>query len=82
MRYYQQIYRQNQLQMVLWVDKNWRDYEESSWPVSSPEWIGEEEYDYVVIAVKREALAMEIQKELVEIGIRENQILWREPAIF
>lgn len=81
-RYYQQIYRQNQLQIVLWVDKNWRDYDESSWPVVSPERIKKLRYDYVVVAVKKEMLAKEIKRELVGIGVPENRILWREPVIF
>ena len=78
-RYYRQIYRQNQIRMVLWVDKNWRDYKDVS--VSAPEEIVKFEYDYIVIAVKRKDLADEIRGELIEMGIRESKILWREPAV-
>ncbi len=65
--------------MVLWVDKNWRDYKDVS--VSAPEEIVKFEYDYIVIAVKRKELADEIRGELIEMGIRESKILWREPAV-
>ena len=80
-RYYQQIYRQNRLRMVLWVDRNWRNYKEKSFPVSAPERLEESEYDYIIIAVKRRELADEIRDQLECMGIGRKQILWREPVV-
>ncbi len=80
-RYYRQIHRQNQLQMVLWTDKNWMDYEEASLPILPPEQIGEIDYDYIIIAVKKKELADEIQGELVKMNVGKDKILWRPPAI-
>lgn len=80
-RYYQQIHRQNQLCLVLWVDRNWKDYEAGSMPVSSPKLISGSKYDYIIIAVKRKELADEIRNELADMGVQEDQILWRPPAI-
>ena len=81
MRYYRQIYRQKLFQMVLWIDKNWKQYADRDFPVSAPEKLAECEYDYIIIAVKRMELAKEIKKELTGQGIKESRILWREPAV-
>ena len=81
LRYYQQIYRQRLLQLVLWVDKKGKRESGTAMPISAPEEIGEVEYDYLVIAVKKKELAEEIRKELTGKGIQEEKILWRPPAI-
>ncbi len=80
-RYYRQIHRQNQLQMVLWADKKWREYSDSPFPISSPEGIRDVEYDYIIIAVKQKELAERIREELEETGADREQILWRPPAV-
>lgn len=79
--YYRQVLRQKLLQLVLWADKDWKDFEDKPLPVSAPKRIMESEYDYLVIAVKRKELAEEIRKELMEAGVREDRILWRPPAV-
>ncbi len=79
--YYRQILRQKLLQLVLWADKAWKDFEDKPLPISAPKRIMESEYDYLVIAVKRKELAEEIRKELMEAGVREDRILWRPPAV-
>lgn len=81
MRYYRQIYRQNLLQIVAWVDKNWKQYADCDLPVSALEKLAEYNYDYIVIAVKKKEMAEEIKKELTRQGIAEECILWREPAV-
>lgn len=80
-RYYRQIHRQNLLQIAAWVDKNWEQCAEHNFPVSAPETLAECEYDHIVIAVKKRSVAEEIKKELIERGIAEECILWREPAV-
>ncbi len=81
MHYYRQIHRKKQLQLVLWADKKWKDYADASIPVSSPEQMAGTECDYIIIAVKKKELAEEIRNELMKMGFRRNQILWREPAV-
>lgn len=80
-RYYQQIYRQNRLLMVLWVDRNWKDYKEKSFPVSAPESLKGYKYDYIIIAVKKRELADEIRDQLADMDVRREQILWKEPVL-
>lgn len=79
LRYYQQIFRQKELYMVLWVDKQWERYRKTI-PVTSPEELAFHEYDYIIIAVKKETLAEEIRRELTAKDIAGEKILWRIPA--
>lgn len=80
-RYYRQIHWQNQLQLVLWADKKWRDYADTSLPIVSPEQLLQTEYDYIIIGVKRRELAEAIRDELLEMGVDRDRILWRMPAV-
>lgn len=82
MSYYRQIFLQKQMNLVLWVDKNWKEYEERYMPVSNPKKIREYEYDYLIIAVKTRKLADEISLELTNQGIDTDKILWRAPAVW
>ena len=38
------------------------------------------DYDYVVIAVKREQIAMDISDSLKQYGIAEDKIVWKYPV--
>lgn len=80
--YYRQIHFRKLANMVLWVDKNWENYQDSYMPVSSPDSIKDCEYDYLIIAVKKKELADEIRQELIQQGIEDKRILWRVPAIY
>ncbi len=79
--YYWQIWRQKLIKIVLWVDKDWKKYENQSVPVHSPELIGTYEYTYLVIAVKEKELADEIRRSLIKQGVPGEKILWRVPAM-
>lgn len=79
--YYWQICRQKFLKIVLWVDQDWKRYENQPIPVYSPEILGRYDYDYLIIAVKRKELADEIRTSLVKQGALKEKILWRAPAM-
>lgn len=79
--YYRHIYRQGALEMVLWVDKTFTEYQEHFYPVVSPDKLSGCEYDYIIIAVKQEKTADEIRTELTGKGITDEKILWRVPAV-
>ncbi len=81
MDYYRLIFRRNLVHLVLWVDKGWKTYQNDYTPVLSPKEIWNYEYDYIIIAIKKEKIAKEIQQELVQMGIAEEKILWRVPAV-
>lgn len=81
MDYYRLINRQKRLELVLWVDKDWKKYHDISTPVYDPETIKNYNYDYIIIAVKKRVIADEIRQELVKRGIETDKILWKVPAI-
>ena len=58
--------------MVLWVDKNWRDYKDVS--VSAPEEIVKFEYDYIVIAILLSDTSKKIKEELIGCGVQKEKI--------
>lgn len=72
--YYWQIRKSNEIDLVLWVDKN-----EHSDKVTEPEQLHNVEYDYIIISVKDKYLADKIIDELIAKGIDEKKLLWREP---
>ncbi len=79
--YYRQIYRRRLAELILWVDKGWREYQNDYTPVYAPEEIKNYMYDYIIIAVTKKGLADEIRRELIQKGVAEEKILWRMPVI-
>ncbi len=79
--YYRQIFRRKLANLVLWVDKSWKELKNDYTPVSSLEEIMVNEYDFVIIAVTKKELADEIRRELIQKGVAEEKILWRMPVI-
>lgn len=64
--------------IVLWVDKA----KSTGIPeVVSPEKVLVCEYDYVLVGVYKMSLFLEIKRELIDLGIPENKIVW-ETAVF
>lgn len=63
----------------LWVDKKPELYAGQLTKVEPVERIFDVEYDYIVIAVKKEKAAKDIEDELISMGIEEDKILWGEP---
>ncbi len=78
--YYRQLYRQTNLHIVLWVDREWKKKSMNQAPIVSPECIFNCEYDYIVIAVKEKELSYKIRGELIDKGISEKKILWKPPV--
>lgn len=64
--------------LVLWVDKNPRKYQEEQWEVSDVRCILEQEYDYIIVAVALEDIYELIKEELLLIGVSEEKILWNK----
>lgn len=62
----------------LWVDKNTNTYE-NMYTISKVKDVLNCKYDYIVIALKSESLATEVIKELSEIGVETDRIIWKKP---
>lgn len=63
---------------MAWVDKAFYKYKDLKEKVCSPDEINNIEFDYIILAVWDEEVALEIKKELMEKGISEDVILWNK----
>lgn len=76
--FYRQIIGTGCCELVLWVDRN---YEKFDSQVSSPEKIKETSYDKIVIAVADKRVADSICKYIVELGVKEDRVIWEDPRL-
>lgn len=77
--YYKQLIYTHYCHVILWVDINWKKYETEN--VVAPEKIREKEYDYIVVATKRESMALEIRRTLLNMDVDNKKIVWRYPVV-
>ena len=73
---YEKICHNTQIKIVHWIDKKANELKADGWPVEMPNNLILNDYEKIVIAVKRKTLAESIQKELVTMGISAEKILW------
>lgn len=77
--YHKQIKDCMNMELCGWVDKNYSKYQNEQLNVQPIEYIYETEYDYILIAVRKEVIFQEIKKELTDRGISEDAIIWGRP---
>jgi len=78
--YYYQLEKSGLPKEIKWIDREWERYKNERVEVESIESVLDRECDYILIAIKREMLAMDIKKELVERKINADKIIWKEPV--
>jgi len=66
---------------LCWVDKQYEKYVEQGLDVASVESLDTTEFDVVLIATQHEGLAGQITEELIDRGIPEEKILWKQPGL-
>ena len=66
-------------EIVLWVDKNYKYYQDINMSVVAVERLMNKEYDLIYIAVSEQEVAKKIKIELIEKGIPGNKLIWKEP---
>lgn len=66
-----------ELQIVYWVDRNYKNIEDS-YPVKNPREIVGQEYDYIIISVMRDSAVESICNDLNELGAEQQRIKWLE----
>lgn len=77
---YYKIYQRNQeIDLVSWVDEKCDVLCEDGYVVEPVNRIMTLEYDYILIGVKKIETAEEIKKRLKDMGIPNEKILWKEP---
>ena len=72
--YYRQLLESKYCNIIAWADKN-----SNIENIITPEKIRNMDFSKVIIAVYSESLAEEIEKELVDLGISKEKIVWAEP---
>lgn len=69
------VNQSHQFNLVLWIDQNWKIYQENGFPVSQIENVLKVHFDYIVIAVFKINIISEIRMNLIEIGIPSEKII-------
>ena len=77
--YYKQIKDCMNMELCGWVDKNYGKYQAEELDVQPIEYIQKTEYDYILIAVRKQTVFEEIKKELSAMGISEDAVIWGRP---
>lgn len=77
---YSELSRIPNIDIVLWVDKNYEFYNYECHRIAPPQEIVSREFDYVLIAIKNKELANAIKDDLVEkYRLSSCKILWCNP---
>ena len=69
-------------EVVVWVDKNWKRYQNQNkemLPVEGIEKLQTSIFDYLCIAIYRKELVDEIKQELLALRIENKKIVWVKP---
>lgn len=77
--YYRLCQKDEGMQVILWVDKNWECLQEDGWKVQPISDIHGKDYDLILIAVKDKEKAEEIKSQLQKLAIDASRILWKKP---
>lgn len=77
--YYKQIKDCMNMELCGWVDKNYGKYQAEELDVQPIEYIQKTEYDYILVAVRKQTIFEEIKKELSAMGISEEAVIWGRP---
>lgn len=79
--FYGQIQNSEKMRLVLWVDKEAEEIKDTCEKIRPVSQIKRVEYDYVIVAVKAEEIAMDIAEHLVrDYGVQRNKICWSKPV--
>ncbi len=65
--------------IVSWVDKNFKYYQNINLPVTTPHRLADKDFDLIYIAVSDQEVAEKIKMELLAKGIPYNKLIWKEP---
>ncbi len=79
--YYNQLAKEQACEIVLWVDKNYKNIEDTPMMLSAVNTIKNIQYDCILVAVFDKNVACEIKKELSNIGISSAKVIWSEPKM-
>lgn len=77
--YHKKIVNCMKFHLCGWVDINYKEYRKDGLDLQPVEYIRNSEYDYILVAVNSETVFCDIKKELKDIGVIEDKIIWGKP---
>ena len=77
--YFFQLQKRRDISVCLWIDKEYRKYQEEGFPVEDCIKIVGAAYDYVILAVKNPMIMGQIRDELMDKGVEGDKIIWKTP---
>lgn len=79
--YMRNLIKTNYAKVVAWVDKAYGKFPDLGEQVQSPYMLPELFFDYIVIAIENENIVLEIEQDLIRIGVSKSRIVWKKPEI-
>ncbi len=67
------------IELCGWVDKDYEKYQDKGFRVQPVDYIKELEYDYILVAVRKQKIFKEIEQGLEDMGILKTAIIWGRP---
>lgn len=81
-KYRKQLRSRTDIEYITCIDFSYRKLDDSTFTVESPDMALDCDYDYIVITIKNPDKAKEVRKELEDLGISSDKILWFEQSEF
>ena len=78
---YQQAIAEGFVQVLGMIDQNYKELAMSGLPVYPLDQIRNIEYDKILISIANEEVVKEVKRNLINCGVRQNDILW-EPTLY
>lgn len=78
--FYHEMALNRKLEIVSWMDNKVSQEIIMGRKIEDPQNLLRIEYDYVICAVKKREMAESMGRQLVDMGIAKDKILWREPV--
>lgn len=66
-------------EICVWVDRDYDKYQEKGVDVQPVEHILEVEFDFILVAVRKQKVFQEIKKKLVDMGVSKDAVIWGRP---
>lgn len=79
--YYAELSRNKKVDLVSWVDINYKSKKLDCRSIDSPDIVMSENFDYILIAVIDRDMAEMIKYHLIQKGIESEKIIWHEPVL-
>lgn len=78
--FYRQLLKSSYCKNIIWIDKNYKKYQLLGLPVEGQEMITAD-VEYCVIAIADKNVANQIKKELLDLGIPKEIMVWESPIL-